>query len=63
MYVCDCRHQLDLFAYMCLNRQYLAIDKLSVQLEPDLILRYASVYCLDYLRLSQKLKNSLCWFL
>lgn len=32
-----CRYQLKLFARMCLDRQYLAIDEISQQLGVDLI--------------------------
>ncbi|MBN3317525.1 ITPR2 protein, partial [Atractosteus spatula] len=42
------RYQLNLFAKMCLDRQYLAIDQISCQLPVDLILRCMCDDCLPY---------------
>ncbi|XP_041852186.1 inositol 1,4,5-trisphosphate receptor type 2 [Melanotaenia boesemani] len=42
------RYQLNLFAKMCLDRQYLAINQISSQLPVDLILRSMFDDCLPY---------------
>lgn len=42
------RYQLNLFAKMCLDRQYLAINQISGPLPVDLILRCMFDDCLSY---------------